>query len=97
MVSWNLCQAHLLEVGMTRIPGDHETLSIVLNPKGHFPHTRAKSRDLWTSLSKPLDGLIMFLVHDDFTWVPQIPIHNLQVNTNLTPSEGPKGFVNSFF
>ena len=29
MVSLNLCQAHLLEVGMTKIPGDHETLSIV--------------------------------------------------------------------
>ena len=29
MVSRNLCQAHLLEVGVTKIPGDHETLSMV--------------------------------------------------------------------
>ena len=29
MVSWNLHQAHLLEVNLTQIPGDHETLSIV--------------------------------------------------------------------
>ena len=29
MVSQNLCQDHLLEVGMTKIPGDHEPLSIV--------------------------------------------------------------------
>ena len=29
MVSRNLRQAHLLEVGLTKIPGDHETLSIV--------------------------------------------------------------------
>ena len=29
MVSWNLRQAHLLEVGPMKIPGDHETLSIV--------------------------------------------------------------------
>ena len=29
MVSWNLHQAHLLEVCLRKIPGDHETLSIV--------------------------------------------------------------------
>ena len=29
MVSQNLRQAHLLEVGLTKIPRDHETLSIV--------------------------------------------------------------------
>ena len=29
MVSHNLHKAHLLEVGMTKIPRDHETLSIV--------------------------------------------------------------------
>ena len=29
MVSWDLCQAYLLEVGLTKIPGDHETLPIV--------------------------------------------------------------------
>ena len=29
MVSQILRQAHLLEVGLTKIPGDHETLSIV--------------------------------------------------------------------
>ena len=28
-VSHNLCQVHLLEVGLTKISGDHETLSIV--------------------------------------------------------------------
>ena len=30
-VSQNLRQAHLLEVGLTRIPSDHETLCIVLH------------------------------------------------------------------
>ena len=29
MVSRNLHQVHLLEVGLAQIPGDHETLSIV--------------------------------------------------------------------
>ena len=29
MVSRNLCQAHLMEVGLMKILGDHETLSIV--------------------------------------------------------------------
>jgi hypothetical protein len=29
MVFRNMRQAHLLEVGMTKIPRDHETLSIV--------------------------------------------------------------------
>jgi hypothetical protein len=29
MVSWNLHQAHFLEVGLTKILGDHETLSKV--------------------------------------------------------------------
>ena len=29
MVSRNLRQAHLLEVGMTKIPGEHETLFLV--------------------------------------------------------------------
>ena len=29
MVSQNLRQSHFVEVGMTKIPGDHETLSIV--------------------------------------------------------------------
>ena len=29
MVSRNLCQAHILEARMMKIPGDHETLSIV--------------------------------------------------------------------
>ena len=29
LVSRNFRQAHLLEVGLTKIPGDHETLSLV--------------------------------------------------------------------
>ena len=29
MVSRNLCEAHFLEVGLTKIMEDHETLSIV--------------------------------------------------------------------
>ena len=40
MVSRNLCQAHLLEVGLKEIPGDHETLSIVrhVGLHGFFIH-----------------------------------------------------------
>ena len=29
MVSWNFRKTHLLEVGLTQIPGDHSPLSIV--------------------------------------------------------------------
>ena len=35
MVSWNFCQTHLLEVGLMKIPGDHETLSIVCHVELH--------------------------------------------------------------
>ena len=34
MVSRNLRQAHLLEVGLMKIPGDHEILSIVCHVLG---------------------------------------------------------------
>ena len=43
MVSWNLCQAHLLEVGMTKIPGDHESLSIVRHVGLHVYFSFMKS------------------------------------------------------
>ena len=29
MISWNVCQTHILKVGFMKIMGDHETLSIV--------------------------------------------------------------------
>jgi hypothetical protein len=35
MVSRNLRQAHLLEVGVTKIPGDHENFIIVRPRGGH--------------------------------------------------------------
>jgi hypothetical protein len=43
MVSWNLHQAHLLEVGLTKIPGDHETLSIVRHVGLHVDFSSMKS------------------------------------------------------
>ena len=42
MVSRNLCQAHLLEVGLTKIPGDHETLSIVRHVRLHVDFSSMK-------------------------------------------------------
>ena len=35
MVSRNLRQAHLLEVGLMKIPGDRETLSIIRHVRLH--------------------------------------------------------------
>ena len=44
MVSQNLGQAHLLEVlGLTQIPGDHETLSIVCHVGLHVDFSSMKS------------------------------------------------------
>ena len=43
MVSQNLYHAHLLEVGLTRIPGDHETLSIVHRVGLHVDFSSMKS------------------------------------------------------
>ena len=43
MVSWNLCQAHLLEVGLTKSLGDHETLSIVRHVGLHVDFSSMKS------------------------------------------------------
>ena len=42
MVSRNLRQAHLLEVGLTKIPGDHETLSIVRHVELHLDFSSMK-------------------------------------------------------
>ena len=42
MVSQNLRQAHLLEVGLTKIPGDHETLSIVRHVGLHVDFSSMK-------------------------------------------------------
>ena len=43
MVSWNLCHAHLLEVGMMQTPGDHETVSIVCHVGFHVDFSSMKS------------------------------------------------------
>ena len=43
MVSRNLRQAHLLEVGLTKIPGDHETLSIIRHVGLHVDFSSMKS------------------------------------------------------
>ena len=43
LVSRNLCQAHLLEVGPTKFPGDHETLSIVRHVGQHVDFSSMKS------------------------------------------------------
>ena len=43
MVSWNVRQAHLSEVGLMRIPGDHETLSIVHHVGLHLDFSSMKS------------------------------------------------------
>ena len=42
MVSWNLCHAHLLEVGMTKILGDHETLSTICHVGFHVDYSSIK-------------------------------------------------------
>ena len=43
MVSWNSCQAHLQETGLTQILGDHETLSIVCYVGLHVDFSSMKS------------------------------------------------------
>ena len=43
MVSRNLRQAHLLEVGLTKIPRGHETLSIVRHVGVHVDFSSMKS------------------------------------------------------
>jgi hypothetical protein len=42
MVSHNVCQAHLLEVGLTKIPGNHETLFIVYHVELHVAFSSMK-------------------------------------------------------
>ena len=43
MVSRDLCQAHLLEVGLTKIPRDHESLFIVCHVGLHIDFSSMKS------------------------------------------------------
>jgi hypothetical protein len=43
MVSRNLREVHLLEVGLTKIPGDYETLSIVRHVGLHIDFSSTKS------------------------------------------------------
>ena len=43
MVFLNLRQAHLLEVGLTKIPRDHETLSIVRHVDLHVDSSSMES------------------------------------------------------
>ena len=43
VVSWNLCQAHLQEVGLMKISGDHKTLSIVCHVGLHIDFSSTKS------------------------------------------------------
>ena len=42
MVSQNLCQAHVSEVGLTKIPGDRETLAIVRHVGLHVDFSSMK-------------------------------------------------------
>jgi hypothetical protein len=42
MVSRNFCQAHLQEVGLTKILGDHETLFIVRHVGLHVDFSSMK-------------------------------------------------------
>ena len=42
MVSWNLREAHLLEVGMKKIPADHETSFIVCHVALHVDFSSMK-------------------------------------------------------
>ena len=59
MVSRNWRQAHLLEVGLTKNPGDHETLSKVHHVGVHVDFLSMKSSlDLYTFVCEVnLDGL----------------------------------------
>ena len=63
MVSRNLRQAHILEVGLTKIPGDLETLSIVRHVGLHINFSSMKSSlGLWTFTvvcEVNLDGLCL--------------------------------------
>ena len=43
MVSRNLREVHLLEVGLIKIPGDHETLSIIHHVGVHVDFSSMKS------------------------------------------------------
>ena len=43
MVSQDLHQAHLLEVGLMKIPGDHETLSVVRHVGLHVDFSSKES------------------------------------------------------
>ena len=43
MVSQNLRHAHLLGVGLTKIPSDHETFSTVYHVRLHVNHPSTKS------------------------------------------------------
>ena len=62
VVFWNFCQAHLLEVGLTIIPEDHETLSIVRNVGLHVGFSSMKSLlGIYTFVCEVnLDGLRPF-------------------------------------
>ena len=53
MVSRNLRQTHLLEVSLTKIPGDHETLSIVRHVGPHVDFSPS-------CVYSELDGLCPF-------------------------------------
>ena len=60
MVSWNLRQAHLLEVGPTKIPRDHESLFIIRHVDfSSMESSRAfrpsSSYVKWTWTTPPLD------------------------------------------
>jgi hypothetical protein len=53
-VSRNLCHAHLLEVRLTKIPRDHETLSIVCHVGLHVDFSFMKSSlGLWAFRASP--------------------------------------------
>ena len=64
MVSRNMHQAHLLKVGLTKILGDHETLSIVRHVGLHVHFSSMKSSlDLYAFTfvcEVNLDGLRLF-------------------------------------
>ena len=64
MVSRNLHQAHLLEVGLTKILRDHETLSIIRHVGIHVDFSSMKSSfSLWAFTfvcEVNLDGLRPF-------------------------------------
>ena len=64
MVSQNLCQTHLLEVDLTKILGDHETLSKVHHVRLHVDFSSMKDPlGLWAFTfvcEVNLDGLCPF-------------------------------------